>query len=121
VLAVTPSQSDFQLGIVENITIAVDPPLTSNEQLIALLTGTNTTNDSLLTKRDIVSLLQSSTNAFFCSFEGVSPIQAQPSEDFTSLECELPKVAVESQLDFTVDFSSTPLTAPQTFTFVGKC
>lgn len=64
-----------------------------------------------------MSLLQASTNAFYCSFEGVSPVLAQPSEDFTSLECGLPKVAVESQLDFTIEFSSTPLTAPQTFTF----
>ncbi len=118
-LAATPSQSDFQLGIVENITIAVDPPLSSNEQLIALLTGTTNTSE-LTAKRDIMSLLQTSSNAFYCSFEGVSPVLAQPSDDFTSLQCELPKIAVEGQLDFTVDFSDTPLTTPQTFTFVGK-
>eukprot|EP00029_Vermamoeba_vermiformis_P012681 TRINITY_DN757_c0_g1_i3.p1 TRINITY_DN757_c0_g1~~TRINITY_DN757_c0_g1_i3.p1 ORF type:complete len:1533 (-),score=248.89 TRINITY_DN757_c0_g1_i3:102-4700(-) len=116
--AVTPSQSDFQLGVVENITITVDPPLSSNEQLLALLTGTTNSSDPITTKRDIMSLLQSSSNAFYCSFEGVSPVLAQPSDDFTSLQCELPKVAVEGQLDFTVDFSSTPLTTPQPFIFV---
>ncbi len=65
-----------------------------------------------------MSLLQTSSNAFYCSFEGVSPVLAQPSDDFTSLQCELPKIAVEGQLDFTVDFLSTPLTTPQTFIFV---
>jgi hypothetical protein len=114
--AATPNQAAFQLGLVENITIAIDPPLTSNDQLVSLLT-TGTGNQTL-TKRDIVSLLQSTSNAFYCSFDGVEPVLAQPSEDYTSLQCSLPKVAVEGQLDFTVDFSSTPLTTPQTFTFV---
>ncbi len=114
--AATPSESAFQLGVVENITVTVDPPLTSNEQLLTLLSGPS---NQTVTKRDIVSLLASSKNSFYCSFEGVEPVLAQASSDYTSLQCALPKVSVESQLAFTVDFSSTPLTTPQTFTFVG--
>lgn len=115
-IAATPSQTAFQLGVVENITIAVDPPLTSNEQLLTLLSDKG---NQTLTKRDIVSLLATSTNSFYCSFEGVDPVLAQPSTDYTSLQCSLPKIAIESQVAFTVDFSSTPLTTPQTFSFVG--
>ena len=116
-IEVTPSQSAFQLGIVENITVAVNPPLTSNKQLLSLLSGTG---NQTLAKRDLLSLLQSKTNAFYCNFNGVEPVVAQPSTDFTTLECSVPKIVTETQSAFTIDFSSTPLTTPQTFSFVGK-
>jgi hypothetical protein len=103
------------------LTVKVEPPLTSNQQLLSLLTNTNaSTTPSSITKRALWAVLQQTSNSFYCSFEGIAAVPAEPSEDFTSLQCPLPSVAVESELDFEVIFGVTPLTTPQTFTFVGK-